>query len=132
LKNKPYGKIIIPAHLFPEKHELETASFLAADIGKNVEFLTPAYSKGIRTPDIQMDGVLWEIKSPQGNSRRTIENNYRMAEKQSQNIIFDLRRMSMDEIKAIAAIKREFKFRHRTILRLLVITKNKKLLDMKR
>ncbi|MDR2191530.1 MAG: hypothetical protein LBO62_01425 [Endomicrobium sp.] len=78
MKNIKFGKTIIPFGVFPETHELETARFFNK-LGKDIEFLRPIRSKGIRTPDIVMDGVLWEIKSPQGDSRRTIENNLRAA-----------------------------------------------------
>jgi hypothetical protein len=77
-----HGKIIIPCGVFPERHELETASFFA-ETGTDVEFLPPSYVKGVYSPDIQMDGQRWEIKSPCGSSKRTIENNYRNAQKQS-------------------------------------------------
>ncbi|MDR1338341.1 MAG: hypothetical protein LBJ73_04940 [Rickettsiales bacterium] len=123
------GKIIIPAGVIPERHELETASSLAG-MGKNIEFLSPVYAKGIFTPDLLMDGQYWEIKSPCGNSKRTVENNFRKAQKQSENIIFDLRRIGLDEKVAISKIKREFSLQHgNKIQRIMIITKDSKILD---
>jgi hypothetical protein len=127
-----YGKIIIPYGVIPEKHELETANFFAK-LGKDIEFLKPSRIKGVRTPDIEIDGVRWEIKAPCGSSRRTIENNFRNAELQSQNIIFDLRRIGLKEKIAISQINREFYFQHGgKIKRVIIITKNNKSLDLKR
>jgi hypothetical protein len=127
-----FGKIIIPCGVIPEKHELETASFFA-QLGKDVTFLVPSYAKGIYSPDVQIDGRRWEIKSPCGSSKRTIENNFRKAQKQSGNIIFDLRRIRLDENAAITKIKRELSLqRSGRIRRIIIITKNNKLLDMKR
>jgi len=129
MKTKKHGRIIIPCGVIPEKHELETANFFAG-LGKDVEFLAPSYAKGVYSPDVQIDGQRWEIKSPCGNSKRTIENNYRNAEKQSQNIIFDLHRIKLNELAAIAKIKREFALRKSKIKRIFIITKDKKLLDL--
>jgi hypothetical protein len=126
-----YGKIIIPYGVIPEKHELETANFFT-ELGKDVEFLAPSYTKGVYSPDVLIDGRIWEIKSPCGNSKRTIEGIYRHAEKQSPNIIFDLRRIKMSEPIAVAKIKREFSLRNNKVKCVFVITKDKKLLDLKR
>ena len=126
-----FGKIIIPVGVIPEKHELETANFFA-ELGKNVEFLPPSYAKGVYSPDVLIDGQRWEIKSPTGNSKRTIENNYRNAQKQSSNVIFDLRRIGMDERTAIAKIKQQFNLRSGKVKRITVITKDKKMLDLGR
>jgi hypothetical protein len=129
---KKHGRIIIPCGVIPEKHELETASFFAA-LGKVVEFIAPSYSKGIRSPDVRMDGRDWEIKAPTGSSKRTIENNFRRAQKQSESIIFDLQRIGMNEKAAISKIKREISSqRSGKIRRIIVITKEKKILDLKR
>ena len=117
--------------MIPEKHELETASVFAA-MGKEVEFLQPSYIKGIFSPDLLMDGQRWEVKSPCGRSKRTLEDNYKKAEKQSENIIFDLRRIGMDEKIAVSKIKREFNMRRSKVERIIIITKNDKILDFKR
>jgi hypothetical protein len=128
---KKYGRIIIPAGIIPEKHELEAASFFAAR-GKDIEFLLPRFAKGVKNPDIRMDGIIWEIKSPRGKSKRTIENNYRAAQHQSENVIFDIRKIGMDENIAIAKIKREFSLRRDRIKRIKVITKSNIILDTAR
>ena len=125
------GRIIIPCGVIPEKHELETATFFAG-LGKDVEFLAPSYAKGVYSPDVLIDGQRWEIKSPCGKRPRTIENNYRNAEKQSPNVIFDLSRIKLDEPAAIAKIKREFALRNSRIKRVSIITKDKKILDLVR
>ena len=38
-------------------------------------FLAPSNIPEIHTPDILMDGIEWEMKAPQGSSKRTIEKN---------------------------------------------------------
>ena len=125
-----FGRTIIPLKHCPHPHELNTAKFFNK-LGKDVEFLTPSYTKGVASPDIQMDGIVWEIKSPKGSSSRTIENNLRTALKQSENIIIDLRRIKLDEHKSISQIKKLFNV-SKKIKRILIISKEQVLLDIKR
>ena len=110
----------------PEEHELETARVLATH-GKNIVFLKPSSIPDIHTPDISMDGTEWEIKCPQGDSKRTIEQNFRKAVKQSKNIIFDLHRMKAPESHVISQIEKEFDLRP-YIKKMYIITKNNDIL----
>ncbi len=119
---KVFGKTIIPFGAHPEKHEIEIANILNK-YGKNVEFLIPLDIKNTRTPDIKMDGLLWEIKSPKGSSSRTIENNLRCALRQSKNIIIDLRRIKIDEARAISQIRKQFN-QTKIIKDIIIIRKN--------
>lgn len=128
---KIFGKTIIPFGVFVEQHELDVAKVLNK-IGKDVEFILPSRVKFSRTPDIKMDGLLWEIKSPKGSSSRTIENNLRCALKQSKNIIIDLRRIKIDEIRAISQIKEKFT-KIKTIKNIIIIKRNSNVyLDLSR
>ena len=85
----------------PEDHELSAALILADYLKTDVIFLRPESRK---TPDIDADGIKWEIKSPRGNSKKTIENNLRNAGRQSQNIVIDLRRIKLHQQKAISRV----------------------------
>jgi len=118
-----FGTTIIPFGAHPEQHEIEIAKILNK-YGKNIEFLIPVEAKYARTPDIKMDGDFWEIKSPKGNSSRTIENNLRSALRQSKNIIIDLRRIKVDETRAISQINKQFKQSKKSIKNIIVIRKN--------
>ena len=114
----------------PEKHELRAAQYFA-ERGYDIEFIPTSNIPEIHTPDILMDGKEWEIKSPIGKSKRTIEKNLLLALKQSQNIIMDLRRINISEAQCISKI--EFNFKHKgSIKRLLVIRKNGELLRYER
>ncbi|MCL1973085.1 MAG: hypothetical protein FWG57_08920 [Endomicrobia bacterium] len=124
-----FGKTIIPFEYRPEPHELDTAKFFNK-LGKDVEFLTPNRTKGIKNPDIKMDGILWEIKAPKNNSKRTIENIFRKALKQSKNIIFDLRRTKISD-RGVSQVIKQFNL-VRNADRLLIIAKSNKLLDLKK
>lgn len=124
MARKKIGTIIVPPGVFVSVHEKLTADYLVTAIGHDVAFLTPNRRKGSKTPDIKMDGTLWEIKSPSGRSSRTIENNLRAALRQSPNIVLDLRRMDgrIPTNKLAAEAERRFSDAKR-MKRLIVITR---------
>jgi hypothetical protein len=88
MTTKPIGTIVVQPGVFVDVHEKIAVDYLATKIGYDVTFLAQ-----IETPDIDMNGLHWEIKSPTGKSSRTIENNLRLSMKQSPNIVLNLRRM---------------------------------------
>lgn len=114
----------------PEKHELETARYFA-ERGYDIEFIPPNNSPKMHTPDIMMDGVAWEIKSPTGKSKRTIEQNLRQAVKQSHNIIFDLRRINLSQSQCLNQLEKQFSLKT-YIKRLLIIKNNGELVQLVR
>lgn len=111
----------------PKDHEMAAALILANYYFKaDIIFLRPESNK---TPDIEVDGVKWEIKSPMGNSKKTIENNLRMARKQSKHIIIDLRRIKMHKVRAVSRIN-YFLSKQTQIKRVIIITKDQKIVDI--
>lgn len=113
MKNNRLGKIDISAlNVPPEKHEYETVMYFARR-GIDVTFVRPRYIKHLRTPDFEMGSRVWETKSPTGKSRRTYEDNFRKAMKQSAHIIFDLRRLNMySEKVCIDVLKKTIRHVH--------------------
>ena len=111
----------------PEKHEFETAKFFA-NRGKDIVFLKPSRIPNTHTADIIMDGVEWEMKCPFGSGKRTIEENFRKAVKQSKYIIFDLRQVKLPEKHCLSQLKKEFSARP-YLKRLYIIRRNGELLD---
>jgi uncharacterized NAD-dependent epimerase/dehydratase family protein len=125
MSNTTKGKKIIPSGVIPEKHELRTADFFT-DRGVDVEFIKSSSAR--KMPDIKMDGLKWEMKSPIGKGRENLEHAFKAAVKQSVNIIIDLRRSKIHEKKALAKLKREFELSKRA-KQLIVINKRDKRLD---
>ena len=111
-----------------QPHEVATLDFLVS-AGKTVKLVPTTFH--YKTADIRMDGRVWEIKSPKSAGKYTIEHAIEAASKQSESVILDLRRSKMPEQKALAKIERELKFRSK-LKRLLVITKDERLLDKKK
>ena len=122
------GRIDISAlKVPPSEEELKVAKFFA-DMGKDITFICPSSIPGQRRPDFTMDGLEWEVKCPEGKSKRTIENNIVKAESQSAHIIIDLRRVKLSEKYCLSQIELNCRTRSR-IKRILVITKNLQLVE---
>jgi hypothetical protein len=111
----------------PKEHELSAALILAYHFKSDVVFLRPERKK---TPDIEVNGTKWEIKSPRGNGKKTIDNNLRAAHKQSRNIVLDLRQAKLHQSKAIARIRHYLTAGPHKIKHLKIITKTRKIIDI--
>ena len=110
-----------------EDHEYKTIKFFL-ERGENVELIPPIQIKGMSTPDIQIDGVVWEIKSPTGDGKHTMKHAVSNAKHQSTSIIIDLRRCKMSDDKAVNEVLHHFNLSKR-LRRLKIIKKNEELLD---
>lgn len=111
----------------PRDHELSAALILAYHFKTDVIFLRPERKK---TPDIDINGTKWEIKSPKGSGKKTIDNNLRAARKQSHNVVLDLQRAKLHQNKAIARVNYYLSAGPHKIKRLKVITKTQKIIDI--
>jgi hypothetical protein len=120
-------KITIQTGAIPTVEEIEAATFLVLQ-GKTVRFLAPSQRKNDRTPDIEMDGLKWEIKSPIGKSTNTIKRSFKTAIKQSKYLIFDLRHSKIPDKRNVERLNKEFND-IKSVKHLIIITKSKKLLE---
>lgn len=96
--------------------------------GYDIKLLPPVQGKGIKTPDLTIDGVAWEMKAPTGDGKRTVQNTLIRAGKQAENIIIDLRRSKMSEDRAIKEFVKEFTM-SKKLKKLKIITKVGEILD---
>lgn len=83
------------------QHELDTADSLAA-LGHDVTFI-PRHP-GLRSPDVHIDGVSWEIKAPRTARSETVVASLRSARGQSRRVILDLTNSQLTEGEALAAV----------------------------
>ena len=113
-----------------EEHEYNTVKLLL-NCGYDIELIPASTVKGFKMPDLVMQGQLWEMKSPQGGGKKTIENTLQTAAKQGKNIIIDLRRCKVDEIQAIKDVQRYFSD-SKIIRHIIIITKEELILDLKK
>jgi hypothetical protein len=105
---------------------LSAALILAVHFKTDVTFLRPQSRK---TSDIEINGIKWEIKSPRGSSKKTIENNLRTARKQSRNIVLDLRRIKLHQKRAASRTNFFLSGPHK-FKRVLIITKAAKVIEI--
>ena len=115
----------------PEQHEIEVAWILARWHGCTVEFLRPTRGYKVKTADIVMNGVMWEIKSPTGTSSKTIENQLKKGAHQSRYIVIDGRRTKLadDDIqKKIVAFIHE----HTRMKKVILVSKQEEVLEVLR
>ena len=113
----------------PQDHEIKAALIVANIFFKSdVTFLRQStYS----TPDIEVNGEKWEIKSPLGNGKKTIENNLRAARRQSKNLIVDFSRIKLHQTKAMTNIRFYLNNAPNQFSKVIVITKTKKVIEIK-
>lgn len=111
-----------------QEHEYATVKLLLEN-GYDIELIPPSQIKGLHLPDIMMQGIPWEIKSPKGKGKNTIRHTFLNGGLQSCNIIIDLRRTKMSTDQALKEIRYYFRL-SKTIRRVMVILDSKEILDL--
>ena len=134
-KQKNRGRVIIPNNHPdpPLPHEVNMASVLAEHYQTEVEFIVPISDYKRKTADIKMLGVEWELKCPTGNSKSTIEHQFRRASKQAKNIIIDTRRTKLDFDVVEKKVRYEMQVRPsmKSINKIILINKFEKIVEIK-
>ena len=109
-------------------HEVNAVLLLLDYFNTDITCINPGTGK---TPDLKINDIEWELKSPQGNGVKTIENILKKAAKQSKNIILDFSRIKMNGNQAFYRTKYYLHNNKHGIKRLIIITKNHKVIDFK-
>jgi len=114
----------------PRSHERKAASKIAKYFQSDIVFLRRTASK---TPDLYIlnTNIRWELKSPEGGGKHTIQNNLRGIDRQSENVILDMSRAKLTDKQGISRTK-EFLENERTkIKRLKILLKTGEIIDLK-
>ena len=127
------GQVVIPlGHPSPpEPHEVDAALILARHYKTTVEFIVPVDDYRRKTADINMLGVQWEIKSPTGKSRYTIQEQFKRASHQAKRIIIDSRRTKLTDESIEKSIRFE-QAKRPAIQRVIFINKSEKVIEIQR
>ena len=114
----------------PRLHEKYIAQIIADHFKSDIIFLRRLSSK---TPDlyIMKTNIRWELKSPLGGSKYTVQNNLRATDGQSENVILDLTRSKLTDTQGISRAKEFIKNERSRIKRLKILTKQQKIVDIK-
>lgn len=115
---RPSG-VYVPFGATLQEHELATADRLAEE-GMQVFMLPIDNTPGVKNPDAEVDGVVWEFKAPRGSSPSTIQSQFKRAGKQAERLVLDLRRCGLEDSKALADIERRF-YGRKTLREVIVI-----------
>ena len=126
MKKETNAGIFIHSGRKPWPHEMRVAKVLAAS-NHYVEFLPESI---LHTADIKIDGVDFEIKSPESFNVNTFEHVLKNATKQSRNLIIDTYRLKKIKDVKVAMFLTNYCKRQKRIECLILITKNGKIIDI--
>ncbi len=130
LQQVPHNKIgrVDKNNVKLEPHEESTILYLS-QFGFDIELIRPSSTKKSNNPDILIMGTIWEIKGPESSNETTIKNRFHKASKQSDRVIFDLRRVKKDVNKVEKQVFQLYKGNAK-IRRMMIIEKDGTLLDI--
>jgi hypothetical protein len=101
---------------------------MLANAGYVVEFVIASTNYNVKSADVIIDGLLYEIKSPITDKLSAVERNLKRATKQSSNIIIDSRRMRKLHDATIQKLLLKKLRQQKTIETYCSLTVNRKLL----
>ena len=127
MQKKNYS-VIIPKDVYPKPSakEISAAYILLDFFTKDIQFVTRNTGK---TPDFLIDNKYWELKSPTGDGKRNLQHTVSRALKQSSYIIIDARFSKIHIAKIKSYLKNE-KSKNKQIKKLLLIDKQKKVIEI--
>ena len=114
----------------PRPHEDRAAKIIANLLKSDIIFIRRFQSK---TPDLYIlrTNTRWELKSPIGGSKHTIQNNLRNTDGQSENVILDLTRAKLTDRQGISRAREFLRTENSRIKHLKILTKKNELIDIK-
>ena len=120
--------IVIPRNVMPvpNKNEMSAAAILLDYFKTNIEFIPRTNSK---SPDLFIDGIEWELKTPVGGGKRNIQHVLSRAVKQSRYIIIDARFSKIHITRIKSRLSVEMK-NNKQIRRLILIDKQKNVVEI--
>jgi hypothetical protein len=113
----------------PDENEIASAKVLAEYYQCKVTFLQPSQAYMRKTQDFVMHDKEWELKCPRGKSRNTISYCFERAKKQSPNLVVDTSLTPLSDEKIEKELRRLL-VQSKSIKRLLMINKNRKIVDI--
>ncbi len=126
MQNKKKAGIFVAPGRKPWPHEMRVAEILSL-AGHYVEFLEEG---NLRTADIKLDGVEYEIKSPEVFNANTLEHTLKNAVKQSPNLIIDTFRMKkVRDLKVRNFLVNQMR-KQKQIKKIIMITKRGQIIDI--
>lgn len=122
--------IIIPEAVFPlpSAQEISAARILTGYFCCNIIFVPRTNHK---TPDFLIKDQYWELKTPTGNGKYTLQHAIHAATSQSANIIIDVRFSKIHSNQINSILQREMNLT-KSIKQLILIQKDEKIIDFQK
>lgn len=113
------------------QEEKEIAGILGEIFGGKVCLVPVVLNpKGIQTPDYTINGSKFDLKQILGNGKNTLDTAISKKKKQSNNFIFDITKTEMSVNQALLQIDKIYNAKNRTWVNIIVLIKDKKVLNI--
>ena len=121
------GKSVV---LDPNSDEKKIAELLAKKFGKEVLFVPRVnFPQGIKTPDFQIDGEYYDLKTLQANaSDTTIYQRVKKGKGQANNFLIDISKSGLSDETVDNQIKAVYTSKHTSFVDKLLIIKDSKII----
>ena len=110
-------------------HERRCAQSLSAS-GRDVKFIPVTQGSKVKSADLVMDGMIWEMKSPETSDVHSLQRILRRASKQSHNVIIDTSRATRLSDAKIEHELRRLLHLVKSVKRLLMVAKTGEVIDL--
>lgn len=130
MKERLKDNIVVEPGAYPEKHELYTAEALSKSYGR-ILFKRPINQYKLKSADIEMINLSWEIKAPRTHTLDGIEQALKRATKQSENIILDSFRVKTLRDMTVLNFLTKKAYSQKTIKRLIFVNRKRQVLEIK-
>jgi len=98
------------------KDEIEASQWILKNFGGNISLKNESKEDGVHTADYLWDGLLWDLKTPDGNGKRTIDNQFKNISKQifdaPGGMIMDCSNLSFTNNEIIAMTSKRIRLNH--------------------
>jgi hypothetical protein len=125
---KKVYKVEVPTDYKIRTGELNAAQILAKHYKSNITFLSQAKGYKEKSADFIIKDIRYELKSPITSSINSLEKLIRIASKQSENVVMDIRKSKITEKRMIELCKDRLKNIKR-LKKIVLIVNNKKILE---
>lgn len=98
------------------KDEIKASQWILKNFGGNISLKNESKEDGVHTADYLWDGLLWDLKTPDGNGKRTIDNQFKNISKQISDapggMIMDCSNLFFTNNEIIAMTSKRIRLNH--------------------
>ena len=82
--------LVHPLHTGPELKDNEWIARFLADNGETIKLLPVSSEPGVKNPDAEIDGLIWEFKTNHTGTSNSIHNGIKRASHQADNVLLHI------------------------------------------